>query len=417
MTNLQRIQVRQSEIREAINSLLGKSDRSDAENAELRQLTDEGTKLETEYRAATVADGSDPEIREVIETDDSETREARALRGKSSISAFLHSAISGDPLEGPDAEFRSACNVRAGHMPVDLLMDAPGPEEHRAVTPGTALPGTTATVAPMLFERTAAGSLGVGFPVVQQGEARYPILTTAPTASRLAKSAEAPATAGAFRLDTRKPGRISGAFEVRVEDLATMGPAMNASLRQSITEVVGQGVDEAVFNGAATDPNADDAIQGLYQQATDVTAATAVETFASGIKRYADLVDGQYAYSPRDVRTVIGSATYSLYASLLHSGSGESLYVYLSGRLGSVRVTDRVPAMDATSKAQKNLVALTGGRQPIRVPIWRGLQLITDQVSQARKGIVTVTAILLLGSPHLPYQTNTIKEVHPKLEA
>ena len=415
MTAAQRIAVQQSETRQRINELLGVAEKNDEQRAELAQLTTKAQELEVEYRASVLADGSDPEIREVAETDDSETREARALRGKSSISAFLHSAISGDPLEGPEAEYRASCNVRAGFMPVDLLMDEAGPEEHRSVTPGTALPGTTATIAPMLFEATAAGSLGVQFPVVQQGEARYPILTTAPTASRVAKGAEAPATAGAFRLDTRKPGRISGAFEVRVEDLAVMGPAMNSSLRQSIGEVVGQGVDTAVFTGEATDPNADDAIRGLYAQATDVTAASAVETFASGVARYASLVNGQYARGPRDIRTVIGSDTYALYASLFNTGSGESLYDYLVSKLGSIRVSDRVPAKD--SKAQKNLAVLTGGRQPIRVPIWRGLQLITDQVSQARKGIVAVTALLLLGSPHLPYEANTVKEVHPKIEA
>ena len=252
------------------------------------------------------------------------------------------------------------------------------------------------------------------FPIVQQGETHYPILTTAPTVSRLAMDAEAPASAGAFRLDSRKPGRISGAFEVRVEDLAVM-PGLDSSLRASITEVVGQGVDENVFNGEASDANADDAIRGLYAQASDVTAAAAVETYSSGIKRYADLVGGAYARGWRDIRTVIGSDTFSLYASLFPTHGEMSLYDYLAGKLGSITVSDRIPAV--ASKAQKNIAALTAGRQPIRVPIWRGLQLIRDNITGAKSGKVIVTAVLLLGSPHLPYGANTVKEVHPKLVA
>ena len=51
MTTRDRITLRQSEVRERINGLLGKADRTDEETAELRSLTEEGQKLETEYRA------------------------------------------------------------------------------------------------------------------------------------------------------------------------------------------------------------------------------------------------------------------------------------------------------------------------------------------------------------------------------
>ena len=60
--------MRQSEVRERINGLLGKADRSDEETAELRSLTEEGQRLETEYRAAVVADGET----ETEATDESE---------------------------------------------------------------------------------------------------------------------------------------------------------------------------------------------------------------------------------------------------------------------------------------------------------------------------------------------------------
>ena len=98
MTAAQRIAVRQSEIRESINGLLGIAERTDDQQAELHKLTAEGTRLETEYRASVLADGSDPEIREVA--DDSETRERRDLRRGSSVASFVRSAIDGEPLQG-----------------------------------------------------------------------------------------------------------------------------------------------------------------------------------------------------------------------------------------------------------------------------------------------------------------------------
>ena len=45
-----------SEIRQSLNELLGKDERSEKANADLEKLTAEGQKLETEIRAAIVAE-------------------------------------------------------------------------------------------------------------------------------------------------------------------------------------------------------------------------------------------------------------------------------------------------------------------------------------------------------------------------
>ena len=56
MTILQTLQVRQSEIREAINTLLSLETRTEEQDAELVKLTGEGQKIEPEIRAALVAE-------------------------------------------------------------------------------------------------------------------------------------------------------------------------------------------------------------------------------------------------------------------------------------------------------------------------------------------------------------------------
>ena len=61
-------------------------------------------------------------------------------------------------------------------------------------------------------------------------------------------------------------------------------------------------LDEQVFNGAAGDLN------GLFTQAANVNAAGAAETFATGIARFAGLVDGRHAYDLSDVRAVSAPA-------------------------------------------------------------------------------------------------------------
>ena len=417
MTPLQKIQLRQSETREKINTLLGVEDRTAEQTTELETLTARMSELETEFRAALSAEPPDDSTStSATLTGDPEDRERLELRSKARLTNYVSAAANGEAFDGAEAEYASAMGCRGGYMPVDMFMPEARERQQpeiRVVTPSVTAPGATAAIAPVLFQRTAASALGVQFPTVESGEANYPVLTTAPTAAVKAKDADAPATAGAFRLDTRKPRRVTGQFTVRVEDLAVL-PGMEESLRDAINDAVGDEVDAQVFNGAASDFATDGEIRGLFAQATDVAAAGSAETFASGVARFAGLVDGQYASSMSDMRAVIGVDTFAKYAALFQSNGDVSLYDYLSGKLGGIRVSKRMPAK--ASNAQKGMVARTAGAQPIRVPVWRGVQLIRDVFGDnAKKGTVTVTAYVLIGSPHLPYQTNTVVEIHPKL--
>ena len=358
MTQTQRITVRLSEVRQKLNDLLGVEERSDEQNTELETLTAEAQKLEPELRAAIAAEGDPNETRTATEPEDAETRERREIRSRSTLGGFISGAIDGK-LDGAEAELSAAYGCPPGQMPIAMLMREPEVRtEVRAVTPGVVAPGLTDTITPVLFQRTAAASLGVTFATVPSGQANYPVMTGAPSADVKAKGATAPETAGAFRLDTRTPRRVTGSFKVAVEDLAQL-PGMEESLRTVMDDVMGAKVDDQVFNGNNTAPNLD----GLFRQAADVTAATAVETFETGVERYADLVDGTYADSFRDLRAVIGPKTFAKYASTFRGSQGDrSLYGYLMEMLGGLRVSARMPAV--SGMAQKGLVAKTRGSQP-----------------------------------------------------
>ena len=416
MTKIQKIQLRQSEIRQKINDLLGVEDRTAEQTVELEGLTSEAQAIEVEFRAALVAEPPD-DATTATPAGDPEERERLELRSKARLTNYVSAAANGEAFDGAEAEYASAMGCRGGYMPVDMFMPEARERQQpeiRVVTPSVAAPGATAAIAPVLFQRTAASALGVQFPTVESGEANYPVLTTAPTAAVKAKDADAPSTAGAFRLDTRKPRRVTGQFTVRIEDLAVL-PGMEESLRDAINDAVGDEVDAQIFNGSASDFATDGEIRGLFAQATDVGAAGSAETFASGVRRFSSLIDGQYANSMVDLRAIIGVDTFAAYAALFQSNGDVSLFDYLSGKLAGIRVSKRMPAK--ASNAQKGMVARTAGAQPIRVPVWRGVQLIRDDVygDNAKKGLVTVTAYVLIGSPHLPYQTNTVVEIHPKL--
>ena len=344
MTILQKLQLRQSEIRQAINTLLGNDARTDDQQGELEKLTGEGQKIEPELRAALIA-APDPEVT-TITGGDGETRERLELRGKTGLADYLRAAAGGTAATGAAAEYAESLGIpTVGHLPMALLERTTPTPETRAITPGPAVDGPVQTAVPYVFERSAAASLGIMMPSVPSGQVQIPKITTAPPSDTLAKDGSAPATAAAVSLVNQAPVRIAGSFEVRVEDLAVM-PSLETALGESLQGSMSNEFDEQVFNGTATELN------GLFTQAAAESVAGAIETYTTGIGRFAGLVDGKHAYTLQDVRAVIGSKTFALYAGLFaNSNKGDmSLFDYLTQALGSIRVSDRVPGVSSSAQ-------------------------------------------------------------------
>ena len=405
MTAAQTIQIRLSECRESLNTLLQTNPRTDEQQTEMAALTAEVSKREPELRAA-LASEPDPETKVVDTADGGEHRERLELRSKTGLADYLRAACSGSSVDGAAAEYASSCGIpTSGHLPMSLFNRT---VEHRAITPGPAVDGPVQPVVPFVFERSAAASLGIMMPSIGAGMVQIPRITTAPPSDTLAKDGAAPSTAAAVTLDSQTPVRIAGQFEVRIEDLAVY-PPLESALSESMQGSLSNELDESTFNGAAGELN------GLFTQATAVSAAGSVETYSTGIKRFAELVDGRHAYDLGDIRACIGSKTFALYAGLFaNSGKGESsLFDYLKQALGSIRVSDRVPGVSST--AQKGIVVLTASAESPKIYVWDAMQIVRDPYSGAGAGKVTLTTTALVSPLYLPHGTSQAKEIHPKL--
>ena len=178
-------------------------------------------------------------------------------------------------------------------------------------------------------------------------------------------------------------------------------------LGESIRGSLSSELDEEIFNGPAAGLN------GLFLQAADVAVAGTVESYASGIGRFAELVDGSHAYSLSDLRCVVGPSTYAKFMGLI--SDGVPLGDYLESKLGSFQVSDRMPAV--ASKGQKGIVTLNGGPSPIRVYVWNALEIVRDPYSSAGTGKITLTATALVSEVYVPHGTSQVVEINPKLNA
>ena len=298
-----------------------------------------------------------------------------------------------------------------GFMPLSMLgnVDRAAGVEARAVTPGVNEDGTDMT-APYIFERTVCERLVPGcIRMVPTGAYHSVTLSTAPTAGLLDKSADALNTAGVLALQTRRAVRVSGQAEFQIEDAAILGD-IESTLNGALTMLIASQVDEAIITGQAASPD----FNGLFDIATAVARPAADQAFGAVKTAIVGHVDGRYAYGPMDLRAAIGSATYALMEGLYQSNSAVSVYDVLEDKLAMLAVSDRMPAATNSDKSQKGLIVLGAGGGPprVEVPVWNRLELIRDQYTGAKKGVVTLTATALIGAPVVRYGTSVLKELH-----
>lgn len=424
MTEIQKVQLKQSEVRERLNVLGATEAPTDEQVKELRKLSGEYSTLEVRYRAllqGTSGDddksdaagkdkskqdkNKDPQNREksgdADEGGDAEERALKRLQRRVELRAYLQSAMDGKPLDGAEQEFNKALGIGESGGAVQVPWEALLPpgweprEEQRAdvaTVPADAM--HTENMQPILariFQRTAAAFLGITMPMAGIGERRYPVMTGGTTASMEAAGGEVDAGAATYTVTAIEPTRLTARYLFRVEDLA-MVSGLEASLRSDLRDVMGDELDRQLLTGNGTAPN----LAGVFDNDSGLAAPaepSAEATVSTYIDTITDQVDGTNAYSTGDVRLLIGTDTLKHAAKKFITGTDTSALTYINRLSGGYRVSARVPALAA--KKQEGMAVRMNGVAV--APVWPTLSLIRDVYSGAAKGEVALTAIALYG--------------------
>ena len=389
MTRTQKLQLEQSENRQAIGKALDTEieKRSDTFTAELETLTKRATALETELQAAILAsDEVEVETRE-----SPEARELADLIERADIGGIFDGAITGRLPDGAEAELQQHFNLHGNQVPLALLQRGDvGDLELRTsgVTPAPASGSIGATQQPIIeyvFPQSASAFLRIPQPTVPVGEAVYTVVSTAATPGTPAKGAEQAHSTGALTASTLSPGRIQASLFYAREDAARLR-GMSEALRMNLSDALADELDQAILTGT----------NGLLTGTNLANNnAGAADTYATYLKRFGyDNVDGSYANTPADLRLVVGTDTLSDMAATYRAAeSGMQALGELEAATGGVRVSGNVTA---TSNANKqNGIVRRGSRMDGVAPIWDGVTIITDEVTQAKAGEIVLTAVML----------------------
>ena len=404
MLESQKIQVRQSEIRERIRSLLDKSERTDGENTECSALQTEQRATESKLRDALSIEGVEVAV---VAPADAEERERIELRGKASLSNFLSAAVGGRTPVGVEAEYASAMKAGPGQIPVDLF-EADRPVEARAdaVTPiPSSGAGTTlAPIQPYIFSQSIAPRLGIQMPSVPSGSYSEMTITTPQSAAAVTKGSAKESVAGALTPVTASARRISVRLSLALEDIANVGQAnFESGLRQNSMAGLSDAYDKACINGSGTAP----AVNGLIAQLTDPSNPTAIAKFDDFVGAFANAIDGLWASQLSEVAIVANVDAYRLSAKAFRDATNDrgsiSFADYAREHTAGFWTNNRMPS---TASTIARGIVYRKGRPGLRTavhPTW-GTLSVDDIYSDAASGISHFTMHMLVGDKVLLVQ-------------
>ena len=386
MLQSQKLALRASEIRARLNAL-GGEELTDETRSELDTLTGEYRDVESKIRAALVSEDVPAET----PPENAETRDARELLTRANISGIFEAALSGKVPAGAERELQEEAGLDGNAVPLALLRRHDGGDglERRTsgVTPVPAsgsIGATQSEIIPAVFPEAASAFLNVPQPTVPVGERVYTVLSTSASPGTPAKGADQAHSAAAFTAAVLSPERIQASLFFSREDRARLA-GLNEALRSNLGDALGNELDQQVLTGT----------NGLLTGTNLAhSAAAAADTFTSYRSRLAfGLVDGTYAMTAGELRLLVGSATYAhMAASYRGTDSDLDALASLMAATGGVRVSAN---MTAVSSKKQNVLIRRGGRQDAVTPIWEGVTLITDEVTQAKAGEIIVTAVML----------------------
>lgn len=409
MTDLQKLELRQSEIRQRLAELNAVADLDDKERSEMDALSREYADTERRSRAAIIA----AEAEAQSAANDFETRqdgasaEVRSLRSRVSIRDYLGAAHGGIAPIGAAAELNDALDVKtiesdgAVCVPWSVL-------ETRTETRADASTTSAALAGPQMQRpilqrlfgsKNLLAALGVRFDDVPRGRTEWPLLTGGSAPAQTKEDAAHDAVAATFATTTLKPKRLTGRYRYTIEQSAQIGSGLEAALRRDLAAAVESSMCTSIVNGTAPDDTNPERVEGFLPKLTAPTAPTTAPSFATGaaLAGASTVIDGLHASTEGEVRIVIGPASYRVLAGVIGSGSDMAITEALRTRSGGLQASPYIP--EPANNVQHGIVHGAGpnaGGPMMRgdsvAAMWGGsVRMIRDPYSGAASGQVSLT--------------------------
>ena len=395
MDTLQKVQLKQSELRVKLSELLDTPVETRAETFadDLGALTSQVKSVELEVQAAILAQPEIVEKRsEEKPTETAEERELLELRSAVHFSKYVAAALSGGGVQaGAELELNQHLGIAQNYFPMEML--APKLET-RAARDGDAM-ATQASWLDRVMAQTAAERLGVSFRTVAPGVATFPYTSAGGSPVQRGRTEAVAESTYTVAVAEMKPTRAAVTGKYSIEDDMRL-PGMADAIERDMRAAMSEDVDRTIFLGDSGASGTDADITGLNTygsvaepQLTQAQKIKADET----LKVFVTQLDGIYAASLADLRIVASKGANALWYSTIHAAAVDNQTIAQFLMASGMSWTMRGQLEDDT--ANGDFGAYMGMARGIEgaaiAAVWDAGQLIRDPYSGAKTGEVELT--------------------------
>lgn len=388
---------RQSEIRQALAALVGKTDATADELRQMEALDVEYRQNETRYRAALVAE--DTERREAGA--DLETRAGREwsdLVAAYELRQVVLHLDEGRALAGRTAEvvteLRSGGGFRGVPVPWAAL------EVRNTVASGTPNPLETRPIIDRLFPDSVAARMGAQMINIPSGSVEWPVTTSAVSAGWAdGESANVAGPTAYVTTDRAMSPDHNLGVQMRItrKAMKQTGDALEAAIRRDMQGAMGAAMDRAAFLGTGANGQPLGVITGAATYGITVTPVGDSATWGAFRAAVARFMVASAAGSADAVRALIRPELWSFLDGALITGTAVSEWDRLvanipAGNVAMSANTLAAPAGDPLA-CSSLLTTSAGGVAPVFVGAWGAVDVIRDPFTDAQSGGLRLTAL------------------------
>ncbi|MFC0812561.1 phage major capsid protein [Paracoccus panacisoli] len=385
---------RQSEIRQQLSALVGKTEPSEDETRSMEALDAEYRTNETRYRAALTAE--DTERREAGA--DLETRSGREwsdLVAGFELRQVVAAIEEGRSLSGKTAEVVEEMRSHGGYRGIPVPLGALEQRELVAGTTTSADVPKPVAIRPLIdriFPASVASRLGGEVINITSGAVAIPVATAGAIAGWApTEGADVPGPQPFdFAERMLEPDHTLGVhMRITRKALKQAGDGLEAAIRRDMNAAVQTELDRAILMGSGTNGQPLGIITGASTYGIASTPAGAA-SWAGFRTASVAFMNGNLVKSPGDIRVAFDPAIWADLDDDLIAGTAVSQWDRLTKHIPASQIALAPTLPDGTAVMTTN----TGGIAPFYVGIWGGLDVIRDPYSDAQSGTLRLTALM-----------------------
>jgi HK97 family phage major capsid protein len=393
------IQRRQSEVRQALATMVPKESPTADELRGIEVLEKEYSVNETRLRCALISE-SEERSKAGADLETRESKQYSDLVDKFEVRQVALALDEGKALEGETAEVVQEMRAKGTYAGVPVPWGALERRSGETIASGVMAPKFTAPVIDRLFPDSVAVRMGTSMINIDSGTNDYPVTSSAISAGWANSETGNVAGPTQYTVGTKSlaPDQTLGVtMTLTRKSLKQAGPAIEDAVRRDMGGAIQQELDRAIFLGADASgepPGIFVHNYGIHSE--PIGAAASWAAFRSAIVRF---MTANAAGGPGSVKVLIRPEVYDSMDDQLLESTAVSEWDRFVANVGIENVVMTSNALAFAASPGSSDVLLTtsaGGIAPIFVGLYGGVDLIRDVYTKAASGSLLLTGLVTM---------------------